>query len=73
MPTTTTGQWLNQYVAPQLLKELKDYKDGLIAILRGAPAAAITADGIRWNKLLNNVEFRVNNTANFTPTKMYGD
>ncbi|MDR1172279.1 MAG: hypothetical protein LBL24_07495 [Bacteroidales bacterium] len=73
MPTTTSGQWLNQFVAPQLLKELKDYKDVVIAILRGAPTAAITADGIRWNKLLNNVEFRVNNTADFTAAKMTGE
>jgi hypothetical protein len=73
MPATTTGQWLNRFVAPQLLRELKDYKGDVIAILKGAPAAAVTADGIRRNKLLNNVEFRVNNTADFTATKMNGE
>jgi len=73
MPNTTTGQWLNQFVAPQLLKELKDHRDEVTGILRSAPKSALTADGIRWNKLLNNVEFRVNNTATFTPSKMYGE
>ena len=37
MPVTVSGQWLNQYVAPQLLKELRDYREGVIDILRAAP------------------------------------
>lgn len=73
MPTTTAGLYLNKYIAPQLLRELKDYNDGFMIILRPAPRAAITADGIRWNKLINNIEFYVNNTADFVPKKMNGE
>lgn len=72
MATTETGQWLNQYVAPQLLQEFKNYKDDFVGVLPGAPAAAITADGIRFNKLINNVGFYVNNTNDFTAKKMTG-
>jgi hypothetical protein len=73
MATVTTGQWLNQYAAPQLLREFKNYKDDFIGVLKGAPRAAITADGIRFNKLINNVGFYVNNTSNFTAKKMTGE
>ena len=73
MPTMTPGNYLNQYVAPQLLTEFKNYKDDFIGVLKGAPRAALTADGIRFNRLLNNVDFLVGNTAGFTPKKMTGD
>lgn len=72
MSTTTTGQWLNQYVAPQLLVEFRNYKDDFIGVLPGAPEVALSADGIRFNKLINNVGFHVNNTAPFNPKKMNG-
>lgn len=72
MATTENGNWLNQYVAPQLLQEFKNYKDDFIGVLPGVPKAALTADGVRLNKLINNVGFRVNNTENFTPQKMDG-
>ena len=73
MPTLTTGQYLNQFVAPQLLQEFKNYKDDFIGVLQGAPPQAVTADGIRFNKLINNVSFLVNNTADFTAERMTGD
>lgn len=73
MSTTTTGQWLNQYVAPQLLQEFKNYKDDFVGVLPGAPQRAITADGIRFNKLINNVGFYVDNTEDFTAKKMTGE
>jgi hypothetical protein len=73
MGTTTNGNWLNQYVAPQLLKEFKNYNADFIGALKGAPRSAITADGIRFNKLINNVGFYVNNTAGFTAKKMSGE
>ncbi|MDU1892751.1 MAG: hypothetical protein E6767_18885 [Dysgonomonas sp.] len=73
MSTTTSGQWLNQFVAPQLLKEFKNYKDDFIGVLPGAPKAALTADGIRFNKLINNVGFYVNNQIDFTTKKMKGE
>ncbi len=66
------GQWLNQFVANQLLAEFRNYRDDFMGVLPGAPKAAITADGLRYNKLINNVQFLVNNTADFTPTKMNG-
>lgn len=73
MSTTATGNWLNQYVAPQLLKEFKNDKDDFIGVLKGVPRQALTADGVRLNKLINNVGFRVNNTTPFTAKKMTGE
>jgi hypothetical protein len=72
MPALTDGNYLNQFVAPQLLVELKNYKDDFLSQLQGAPVSAITADGIRYNKLINNVGFLVNNTADFTAKAMAG-
>ncbi len=72
MPALIDGNYLNQFVAPQLLVELKNYKDDFLSQLMGAPAEALTADGIRFNKLINNVEFFVNNTADFTAQTMAG-
>lgn len=66
------GQWLNQYVAPQLLKEFRDYNADFIGVLRPAPRAAINADGIRFNELINNVGFYVNNTEPFLPKRLKG-
>lgn len=72
MSGLTDGNYLNQYVAPQLLVEFKNYKDDFVGVLKGAPLAALTADGIRFNKLVNNVGFLVNNTAEFTAKAMAG-
>ena len=73
MPNSTTGQWLNQYVAPQLLAERRNYKADFMGVLGSVPQSARNADGVRYNKLINNVEFKVNNTAEFTPKKMTGE
>jgi len=72
MATIVDGNWLNQYVSPQLLKEFKNFNDDFLAALKSAPKAAITADGIRFNKLINNVGFHVDNTSDFTAKKMTG-
>lgn len=72
MAQETTGLWLNQYLSPQLLKEFKNYKDDFVGVLPSAPKGAISADGLRKHKLINNVEFKINNTADFTPQKMEG-
>jgi len=72
MATTVDGNWLNQFVAPQLLQEFKNFKDDFMGVLPGAPASALTADGIRFNKLINNVSFSVNNTSDFVPKAMTG-
>lgn len=72
MAVLTDGNWLNQYVAPQLLVEFKNYKDDFIGVLKGAPKSAVTADGIRFNKLINNVGFLVNNSADFVAKSMAG-
>lgn len=70
MSALENGVYLNQYVAPQLLEEFRNYKDDFISLLEKAPSAAISADGIRRNKLINNVQFSVNNTDEFVPAKM---
>lgn len=72
MATTESGQWLNEFVAPQLLEEFKNYKEDFVGVLPGAPARAITADGLRFNKLIGNVGFYVDNADDFTAKKMTG-
>jgi len=72
MSTSTTGAWLNQFVAPQLLEEFKNYKDDFLGVLPGVPKQAMTADGVRFNKLINNVGFFVDNASDFTAKKMAG-
>jgi hypothetical protein len=72
MPDLIDGLYLNQFVAPQLLKEFKNYNDKFMAVLEPAPKGALTADGLRQNKLINNVGFYVNNTNPFTAKKMTG-
>lgn len=72
MPTTT-GTWLQQYVEPQLLEEFRNYKDDFIGVLGAPNPGAIDKDGIRFNKLINNVSFHVNKTTEFTPQPMGGE
>ena len=72
MAVAVDGQWLNQFVAPQLLQEFKNFKDDFIGVIPGVPAAAVTADGVRFNKLISNVQFSVDNTEDFTATSMTG-
>ena len=50
MPDLIDGLYLNTYVAPQLLKEFKNYNDRFMAALEPADAGAISADGIHFNK-----------------------
>lgn len=66
------GLYLQQYVAPGLLLEFRNYNDEFISVLRRAPKEAINTDGIRFNKLINNVGFLVNNTEEFVAKKMNG-
>lgn len=66
------GNYLNQYVAPGLLLEFQNDNDNFLAALGRAPEGAISADGIRFNKLINNVGFLVNNTEAFTALEMAG-
>ncbi|GAB6123075.1 hypothetical protein [Dysgonomonas termitidis] len=73
MGTSSPGQHLTQYVAPQLLQEFRNYKDDFIGVIPGAPKKAISADGLRYNKLINNVGFYVNNVTAFNPQKMNGE
>ena len=72
MAVAVDGQWMNQFVAPQLLQEFKNFKDDFIGVIPGVPAAAVTADGVRFNKLINNVQFSVDNTEDFIATSMTG-
>lgn len=66
------GLWLNRFIAPKLLEEFKNYNDDFVKVLKRAPKGAISADGLRMNKLINNVDFKINNSDDFTPTKMGG-
>ena len=68
----TEGNWLNQYVSPKLLDEFQNMNDDFINTLGTPDEGAKTADGLKFNKLANNVGFFVNNTAPFTPNAMPG-
>jgi hypothetical protein len=72
MATIADGNYLNQYVAPQLLAERRNFKDDFMGVLGSVPAQALSADGVKYNKLINNVGFLVNNTAEFTAKAMAG-
>ncbi|WP_434575524.1 hypothetical protein [Riemerella anatipestifer] len=72
MAELETGLWLQQYVEPQLLEDFRNFKDDFIGTLGKAPASAIDKDGIRFNKLINNVDFYVNKNTPFVPKKMEG-
>lgn len=67
MPTLVDGTWLRQYVDPQLLDEFRNLKDDFMVTLLPAPKEAIDKDGIRYNKLINNVGFHINKTTAFEP------
>lgn len=66
------GLWAARYLEPQLLEDFKNYKDDFIGVLKAPNAAAIGKDGIYYNKLINNVDFKINNTEEFTPLAMTG-
>lgn len=66
------GLWLEQYVEPQLLEDFKNYNDDFIGVLKRPNPAAIDKDGIRFNKLINNVGFHVNKNTDFVPKAMNG-
>jgi hypothetical protein len=70
MAELVDGAWLQQYVAPQLLSEFKNYKDDFIGVLERAPARAVDKDGIRFNKLINNINFYINKDTSFDPIKV---
>lgn len=66
------GLWASQYLEPQLLEDFRNYNDDFIGVLKGPNPNAIGQDGILFNKLINNVDFKVNHNSNFTPAAMTG-
>ena len=72
MATEVDGIWLQQFVEPQLLEDFRNYKDDFIGAIKRANPGAIDKDGIRFNKLINNVGFKVNTAVDFTAAKMDG-
>jgi len=72
MAQEVDGLWLQQYVEPQLLEDFRNYRDDFLGALKGVNIGALDKDGIRFNKLINNVGFKVNANVNFTPEKMDG-
>jgi len=66
------GNWLNTFVDPQLLQDFQNYNDAFIGVLKRPNSGAIDTDGIKFNKLINNVGFVVNATEDFEPLAMTG-
>lgn len=61
------GVWLEQYVEPQLLEEFRNDKDDFMGTFSKPNEAAIDKDGIKFNKLINEIGFHVNKATPFTP------
>lgn len=72
MANEVDGLWLQQYVEPQLLEDFRNYRDDFLGAIKKANPGAIDKDGIRFNKLINNVGFKVNAAVDFTAAKMEG-
>ncbi|GIJ95145.1 hypothetical protein CAPN002_23630 [Capnocytophaga stomatis] len=72
MPEFQDGLWLQQYVEPQLLEDFRNYNDNFIGVLKRANPAAVDKDGIKFNKLVGNVDFVVNASQDFTPKATAG-
>lgn len=72
MPELQDGLWAIQYLEPQLLEDFRNYNDDFIGTLKAPNPAAIGEDGILFNKLINNVGFKVNANSDFTPVPMTG-
>ncbi|URC13950.1 hypothetical protein [Flavobacterium sp. B183] len=67
MAKLVDGLWLEQYVEPQLLEEFRNYKDDFIGTFKAPSADALDKDGIKFNKLINEIKFHVNKTTEFEP------
>ena len=72
MATEQDGLFLQQFVEPQLLEDFRNYRDDFLGVLKKPNPGAIDKDGIRFNKLVNNVGFKVNATVDFEPLAMPG-
>lgn len=72
MATEQDGLFLQQFVEPQLLEDFRNYRDDFLGVLKKPNPGAIDKDGIRFNKLVNNVGFKVNATVDFKPLAMPG-
>lgn len=72
MANEVDGLWLQQFVEPQLLEDFQNYRDDFLGAIKKANPGAIDKDGIRFNKLINNVNFKVNASVDFTAAKMEG-
>lgn len=72
MPALEDGLWLEQYVEPQLLEDFRNYNDAFIKVLKRPNPSAIGKDGIKFNKLIGNVDFVVNASTDFTPKTTEG-
>lgn len=66
------GLWLEQYVDPILLEEFRNVKDDFIATFTAPSPQAIDKDGIRFNKLKNEIGYHINKDTPFTPIKVNG-
>ena len=72
MAQEVDGIWLEQYVEPQLLQDFRNYIDDFIGVLKRPNPGAIDKDGIRFNRLINNVGFHVNKDSDFVAKSMSG-
>lgn len=73
MPDFEEGLWTRTFVDPQLLEDFRNYNDNFIAVLKRPNQSAIDTDGIKMQKLTNNVGFVVNATEDFTSKPIGGE
>ena len=67
MAELVDGLWLEQFVEPQLLEEFRNYKDDFIGTFKAPSEDAIDKDGIKFNKLINEIKFHVDKDTAFEP------
>lgn len=65
MPNFTSGEYLNDVLAPQLLKEYRDDKSDFLSAVPDAPPEAMTEEGLRLMILKETTEAVVNPAADF--------
>lgn len=72
MPALVTGEHLNRYVAPELIRSIRNTEDNFTKYFGKVNKSAITADGVSVQKLINDINVNMNPSANgtLTPRKM---
>lgn len=75
MAVLISGEHLNRYVAPALIKDLADTQDNFTKFFGTVNKGAVTADGVSVQKLINDISVKtgLSKTAVLTPRVLNGE